>query len=402
MRILISAYGCAPGSGSEDGWGWVATRAAATRHDVTVLTRKNNVAAIEAAVAAEPDLQLRVVGVDPPTWMTFWKKGLRGFRPFYVLWQREAARTARDLHAREPFELLHHVSMSTDWFPVGIGQIPDVPLVWGPVGGSQPMPWRLWRSVGAVGLVGEAVRSAMTVSWRRVFGDRAADRADLVVANNPECADRFRDRAETTIDSMVGIDVPALLANLDANLDDPDGAPDPTPDATTRTAVYAGRLLPWKGVALGIAALARPAALDWTYEIYGDGPDRRRLQKLADSLGVGDRVNFNGLIPRPELLRAVAAADALLFPSLHDTAGWAVAEAVTMGVPVVCLDAAGPPVLVGEAGVLVPVTGDVPAALAAGLADLPAVEPTDRWSLERLPDLLDEWYDRAIAASGQI
>ena len=41
-------------------------------------------------------------------------------------------------------------------------------------------------------------------------------------------------------------------------------------------------------------------------------------------------------------------ADVLLLPSLHDEAGLAVAEAAAIGLPIVCLDRGGPPVIAGS------------------------------------------------------
>jgi glycosyltransferase involved in cell wall biosynthesis len=62
-------------------------------------------------------------------------------------------------------------------------------------------------------------------------------------------------------------------------------------------------------------------------------------------------------------------ADVLLFPSLREEAGWIVVEALASGIPVVCLDRGGPPVLAGNAALTAPVEDD-PDAVAASLARL--------------------------------
>lgn len=85
-------------------------------------------------------------------------------------------------------------------------------------------------------------------------------------------------------------------------------------------------------------------------------------------VGVLDRVHFHGWRPRMEVVKAIAQADALLFPSLHDAAGWVVAEAVSLGTPVVCLDRGGPALLAeGPGHVRVEVSSRVVEDLAAGL-----------------------------------
>jgi glycosyltransferase involved in cell wall biosynthesis len=99
-------------------------------------------------------------------------------------------------------------------------------------------------------------------------------------------------------------------------------------------------------------------------------------------------------------MQALADADAMLFPSLHDSAPWAVGEANAIGTPVVCLDLGGPPILAGANGHPVPVTGDVVGNLARALVkagENPGVA-SDRWSAGRLPALVTDWYSNAAAA----
>ena len=133
--------------------------------------------------------------------------------------------------------------------------------------------------------------------------------------------------------------------------------------------------------------------------MYGDGPEQVAAERLAAQLSVSDRVVFHGWRPREEVLDALARADAMLFPSLHEQAGWSVGEAVTIGCPVVAFDRGGPAAILKDGqGVLVPTTGDVVARLADALQhvtrDFP---PTNRWDAERLPELLAGWYQLATA-----
>ena len=60
---------------------------------------------------------------------------------------------------------------------------------------------------------------------------------------------------------------------------------------------------------------------------------------------MSNRVKFQGQVARDVLLQAMGNASALVHPSLHEEAGFVVAEALALGTPVVCLDRGGPPVL---------------------------------------------------------
>jgi glycosyltransferase involved in cell wall biosynthesis len=120
-------------------------------------------------------------------------------------------------------------------------------------------------------------------------------------------------------------------------------------------ALYAGRLIGWKGVALAIRAIAE--APEWRLTICGSGWDASRLQRLARRLAIEDRVEFRGWVPRDELREVMGEADVFLFPSLHDDAPLAVVEALAAGLPVICLDRGGPPALAGPAGRAVSAAG---------------------------------------------
>jgi len=106
-----------------------------------------------------------------------------------------------------------------------------------------------------------------------------------------------------------------------------------------------GRLLHWKGFHLGLRAFARADLPGTEYWIVGDGPERRRLQTLAEALGVENRVRFWGYLSREETLAKLVQCQILIHPSLHDSGGGACLEAMAAGLPVVCLDLGGPAVL---------------------------------------------------------
>ncbi len=110
--------------------------------------------------------------------------------------------------------------------------------------------------------------------------------------------------------------------------------------------------------------------------------------------------SLRGYQPRSEVMAAIQRADVLVAPSLRDSAGWAVAEAMTLGCPVVALDRGGPSYLLeGGGGTAVPVSRDVVRDLAVAVSRRPRSQPSDRWTSARLADLVDGWYRRAATPS---
>jgi glycosyltransferase involved in cell wall biosynthesis len=127
--------------------------------------------------------------------------------------------------------------------------------------------------------------------------------------------------------------------------------------------VSACRLVGWKGIEYSIKAVAEllHKGIAVRYLILGEGKDRGRLEKLAESMGVSRGVLFLGSVRNAELPCYYSIADIAVFPSIADeTFGIAIAEAMACGVPVVSTVVGGiPEVVSGESGILVPPKDDI-------------------------------------------
>lgn len=103
-----------------------------------------------------------------------------------------------------------------------------------------------------------------------------------------------------------------------------------------RLLLGAARLSAQKGLARVIVALSSlPGA---RFAIAGQGPERARLEALAEQHGVSDRVHFLGYIDRAELAELYAVCDLFVFPSDWETFGLAAVEAAILGAPIVAKD----------------------------------------------------------------
>lgn len=107
---------------------------------------------------------------------------------------------------------------------------------------------------------------------------------------------------------------------------------------------------------------------------YGPGG---RAESWANSKGLSQGVNFMGPQPYAVLLERLAASDLLLHPALEETFGMSIAEAMSLGVPVIGGHSSGAvPWVIGDGGVVVDVTSDhaIEATLKKMLSDLPALK----------------------------
>jgi len=173
-----------------------------------------------------------------------------------------------------------------------------------------------------------------------------------------------------TVAARYGFEPTVVFNGIDTNLFRPT-APDPNIVRTDGTPLllWVGRLQPWKGVDIALRALQEiPRA---HLMIVGDGETRADLERLAQELGLAERVRFLGALPRERLPSIYAAADLLLATSFaSETFGIGLVEAQACGLPVVASRFGGFPEVIdeGRTGLLVPPRD--PVALAAAVRSL--------------------------------
>jgi glycosyltransferase involved in cell wall biosynthesis len=365
-KVLASAYACHPKPATahfpgEAILGWHLAKEIVGFADLHLITWAFNREGVEGTLAG-PDgrpAQVHYVDLPPPLHRALRDRHL-GTRIYYYLWQRAAAKTAKELYRREGFDLFHQITFSNDWMPSFIAPALPIPFIWGPIGGGQRVPRELMGTLARRDRRQERSRTFLQSLWRATPARRrCARKASAILVCNKETKgvlSRWEDKI---------IDFPV---NGISREDIPDGIDVPAVRDGFRI-LYVGRFDPIKGLPLAFEALRilleiSPAA---TLELVGEGPERPRLEALAAHLGIADRLVWTPWSPRSEIFARMRRSDVFLFPSLRDGGGAVVVEAMASGLPVVCLDLAGPGLHIQDGwGVKVP--SGRPDVVAAGLA----------------------------------
>ncbi len=347
-RLLISAFSCFPGEGSEPGVGWKSVAEAAKAHEVWVITdcARREALLAHPEVKALPNVHWKFQRVPL---LSAWAHGPWSntgvWWLYYLAWQVAQAGTAKRLHREVGFDLCHHATYvkynTPSWLP-SLG----IPFLWGPVGGGERVPLTFFRNHGWKTLITEAIRVGLQklavidvcLRWTASQCTRA-----LAVTRETESEMWTLGARQTGLLPAVSLD-DVELETIRRSADDPTTRA----DVGDLTLLFVGRLIPWKGVDLAIRALAASDREDLRFRVIGEGPERSRLEGLAASLGIAGRVEFAGVLPRDEVLAAYGHADGFLYPSLHDSGGQVVLEAMAAGLPVICLRVGGPNTLVDE------------------------------------------------------
>lgn len=197
--------------------------------------------------------------------------------------------------------------------------------------------------------------------------------ADRIVAVSGEVKQDLVDRFGITPDRIVVVPTALDVEDIRRHA----GVPSPRlPRDWQRPLVVAvGRLVPLKGFDLLIQAFARlPLPLRGGLVIVGDGPERERLGRLADELGLAAAVHLVGALDRP--WATMALADVLVLPSRSDAWPSVLGESLVLGVPVIAAAcSAGVRAYLGEGscGMLVP-PGDADALAGAMVRMLTSAE----------------------------
>lgn len=290
------------------------------------------------ALAARPDVDLRVVApVGLPVWplalhphyaplrtlphRELWQ-GLDVYRPRYRVWPKlGVAGTARRM-ADALLPVLREIRAD---FPF---DIIDAEFFWpdGPAAALLAKAFGVPFSVKARGSDIHLWGHRPGVAEQVVAAGRAADgliavsaalKADMVALGMPEAKIRVH---------YTGIDLAAFKPHDRAAGKAALGVQGPL-------LAGVGALLPRKGHDLAIAALNELP--DATLVIAGEGPDRARLEQLAQTLGVAGRVRLLGSQPHSALPGLFAAADVMVLPTVSEGLANVWVEALACGTPVV-------------------------------------------------------------------
>lgn len=353
--LLLVAYQCGPGLGSVSQIGWEWFTGMAARRPVTLVTHVRNREAIEAA--PQRPAGARVIYIDTewlagPLYRLARRLFPRSEHAVFMISQLDwfafdavALRTLRrERAAGAPWQLLHLVTPVTVSAPTRLHRL-GLPVVRGPLNCGLPVPagFEALMRGDAMGLsrlrVLPRLLEAVTGSLRRsraVLVATAATRAALPQA--------VRGRSVAMLENAV-----------DTRRFEAAAAP-PRAGRALRVC-FVGRLVAVKALPLLLQALAqlRAQGLRIKLDVVGDGPMAVPWREEACRLGLDAVVRWHGALPAAAVAERMRAADVFCLPSVRESGGAVLLEAMACGRPVIGMDFGGPAEIVdAEVGWKVP------------------------------------------------
>ena len=371
MKVLVSAFQCAPGHGGEigNGWSW-STSLADYGHEVTVLTHSEFRERVAAGGRSDIDFHF----VDPPRPIPIRLAHLDGY-DMYRRWQNAAYEYAAALG--RDWDVVHH----TGWGSLHLGsrlwRLP-APLVYGPIGGGQTAP-SAYRGYFGREWPMELARNVATGPLLKLnsLTTQTLRNSSVVLVTNSA--------TEAACRALGAKDIRYFLA--DGVPQDWIGTAHQRP-AGVPVVLWVGRMLSRKAPELAVEAFAElRKTMQARLLMAGDGPFQPRVEAAVERLGLTGDVELLGRIPWPKLAELYATSSLFLFCSLRDSSSAQFLEALGKGLPAVALDLHG--------------IGDVKVGLAAEKVALPSRPeqlPADLADAMRTVLTGDDWAARSAAA----
>ncbi len=356
MKVLVSAFHCSPYAGSEHYVGWSAIQCLAKDHDLWVLASGRNRPEVERA---------RAEGLVPANIRFFYANRFREWPPNrmqarlqswteYREYSQDIPALARTLHQSVHFDLVHHVTVATWRVASPLWQL-GIPFVFGPIGGNTNCSLRLLPSLSPAAAGFELLRTVSNLVSRLSPSVRACVRnaAHIFTPDAETGALMVRMRGSTR-----GVSSLSHAFFSEATIQAFAGhGQERQPDGPLR--IFAGgNLIGTKGVALALWSLARvkKAGVKFRYRLGTNGPEVAHLKRLAARLDLNRDVLFADDLYGEDYRRELGGTHVFLLPSLRESAGLTMMEAMLSGCVPIVADCGGPGIIVtGDCGYKIPV-----------------------------------------------
>lgn len=384
LPLLLAAYQCGPGMGSVSQIGWEWYSRLARSHDVTLVTHARNREALSAAGA--PLANSEIIYIDTEWFAgplyrlakTLFPKSEHSVFLLssldYFLYDRLALAELRRRRAQgSRWALLHRVTPVTLAAPSVLHRL-GLPVVVGPVncGLENPAGFPEIMAQDAGWLVKARRLPALLDAW---LGSTRTAAAILTATRAAWRAvpQKYRAKCRPMLEN--GVDLEEFATSRWPSVP---GSESPL------EILFVGRLVPFKGVGMLLEAIARltAAGVACRLTIAGDGPMAQPWQEQAKKLGIAGRVRFLGNREHAEIPRLMAGCHVFCLPSVRESGGAVLIEAMACARPVIALNHGGPAELVDKrVGALLPASDAV--AVVSGFVNAlrDVVEHPTAWAL---------------------
>lgn len=339
MRVLYDCFSCSPYYGSDEGIGWMWPYHMRNHHEVWVLVRSDRRNDIEKYCTENNINNINFIYCDIPSQLNFYyknlgkgKNGILDFLLYQYLWQFCALKAAKKADKKFNFDIVHHAA-TNDFRLLGRLYKLNKPYIIGPVGGAQETPESLYdyvkthsKSEKIRGLLNKFLTSLPSYK-------KALKKADKIYLSNVETFEYLKNK-------IADLNKCEYLTEI--------GCSEIKPMADKKsvnhkfTFMWAGRMEYRKGIEFLFDALeCLPKNGSWELLLCGDGSEKTFYERLSKEKQLEEYVSFLGKLPHEKVMELYRTSDVFVFPSLRETTGTVIIEAMANAMPVIAVNQGG-------------------------------------------------------------
>ena len=326
MNILVSAIACGHGLGSEPGVGWNTAMSLSEHNQVTVLTSSRCKDRNDAFLANSTiPFAIEYFDIGGTEKSVTSRQALR--------WHKSALERAQSIVRSKSIEAAIHTTFNQYRLPFVASRL-GIPYVIGPVGGAETVPLCLMPGLPFNTLLKETFRYTPLDTIPHLFWrDFPNQSHGHLLCSCPATMARLRPfwkEGNISVLPAISIDDTEIITEINQAPREP-------------YIVYAGRIIPEKGISLLFEALGRckTNGTPIKCKIIGakDADELAQVRQLVEKhhlpLGSIEVIPF---IERSELKEILTSASAFVYPAFRDSGSMAVLEALAVGAWPICLD----------------------------------------------------------------
>ena len=337
MKILINAYACSPGMGSEPGmaWNWVSNLAKSCElHIITEGEFREKIETVVPTLEQGGNMHFYYNPVSEEIRKMCWNQGDWRFYKYYREWQWKTYLLAKDICQKEHIDILHQLNMIGFREPGYLWKLSKengVPFVWGPVDAKDKFPVAYLDGAGLKTKLFMRLKNFLTGIQLR-YSKRV-----LLAARQSSVIFSASSNSQRSFKKYMNIDSPLLNETGCYVQDHP--IVDKT-DKETFDVLWVGKMDFRKQLALALQTVAKSENNKLRLHIMGGG-DAESYQSLAKSYGIADKCIWHGAVSHDEVQDIMQKSDIFLFTSVAEGTPHVVLEAISNNLPVVCFDTCG-------------------------------------------------------------
>ena len=350
LKILINAYACSPGMGSEPGmaWNWVSNLAKFCElYIITEGEFRDRIEEVVPTLEQGKNMHFYYNPVSEEIRKMCWNQGDWRFYKYYKEWQWKTYLMAKDICKVEKMDVLHQLNMigfREPGYLWKLSQENGVPFVWGPVDAKDKFPVAYLDGASLKTKLFMRLKNFLTGIQLRYSGRvrAAAHQASVIFSASSNSQRSFK--------KYMGIDSPllnetgcymeesTLMGKTDGEIENR-----PIEDKNSKETfdvLWVGKMDFRKQLALALRSIAECAQPKMRLHIVSGG-NAESYHILTSELGIENQCVWHGAVSHEEVQNLMQESDMFFFTSVAEGTPHVVLESIGNHLPVVCFDTCG-------------------------------------------------------------